>query len=65
MRWERCVAGPPEEPDWHLPPARMGHVAVAIAAGDSAWGDELFIIHGGLGEDKLALRCDVIPRSVP
>ena len=50
------MAGPPEDFDRHLPPPRMGHVAAAIAAGDSAWGEELFLLHGGLGEDKRALR---------
>jgi hypothetical protein len=32
----------------------MGHVAVCVDARES-WGDELLIVHGGLGEDKIAL----------
>jgi hypothetical protein len=36
----------------------MGHVAVAVSAADSAWGEELFVLHGGISEDKRALRCD-------
>ena len=56
MRWEPCIAGPPEDPCRHLPAARMGHVAGAIGAVDSAWGEELFVLHGGIGEDKRALR---------
>ena len=56
MRWEPCIAGPPEDPCRHLPLARMGHVAGAISAADSAWGEELFVLHGGIGEDKRALR---------
>lgn len=61
MRWERCVAGPPEDPDRHLPAARMGHVAAAVSAAHSVWGEELFLVHGGIGEDKRALRCAVKP----
>ena len=57
MRWEPCIAGPAEDPCRHLPSARMGHVAGAISAADSAWGEELFVLHGGIGEDKRALRC--------
>ena len=57
MRWEQCIAGPPEDPCKHLPAARMGHVAVAVSAADSAWGEELFVLHGGISEDKRALRC--------
>lgn len=50
------MAGPPEQPDRHLPLARMGHVAAAVSAADSVWGEELFLVHGGIGEDKRALR---------
>jgi hypothetical protein len=38
------------------PTARIGHVAVAIDA-TATWGTELLVVHGGIGEDKHALRC--------
>ncbi len=38
------------------PASRIGHVAVAIDA-TATWGTELLVVHGGIGEDKHALRC--------
>jgi hypothetical protein len=37
------------------PGPRLGHVAALIPAAASAWGDDLVIVHGGLGPDRWAL----------
>jgi len=48
MRWLACSGTAFQSP----PPARMGHVALAITWGG---GEELLLIHAGLSEEKYAL----------
>jgi hypothetical protein len=48
LRWRRDDSQP-------LPSARIGHIAVAVDA-RAVWGEELVVVHGGIGEAKQALR---------
>ncbi len=48
IRWRKDDSQP-------LPAARIGHVAVAVDA-RAVWGEELVVVHGGIGENKRALR---------
>ena len=48
MRWLACSGTAFQSP----PPARMGHVALAITWGG---GEELLLVHAGLSEEKYAL----------
>ncbi|KAK9813645.1 hypothetical protein WJX73_001345 [Symbiochloris irregularis] len=50
MRWSQATASAYQSP----PCARVGHVALSVDA-KAAWGEELLLVHGGLGEDKFAL----------
>lgn len=52
MRRLTCRAGAAGHPP---PAARIGHVAAAVDA-SATWGTELLVVHGGIGEDKHALR---------
>lgn len=52
MEWRRCEPGGASDPP---PAARIGHIAVAVDA-RAIWGTELLVVHGGIGEDKHALR---------
>lgn len=38
-----------------LPAARIGHIAIAVDA-RAVWGEELVVVHGGIGENKSPLR---------
>lgn len=45
LQWRRCEATSFQSP----PAARMGHIAVTVDASET-WGDEIVVVHGGLGE---------------
>ena len=60
MHWTHCSASAYQSP----PSARVGHVALAVDARE-AWGEELLLIHGGLSEDKHALRDLAVLQVVP
>lgn len=48
LHWQKDDSHP-------LPAARIGHVAIAVDA-RAVWGEELVVVHGGIGDNKQALR---------